>query len=94
MKNPLAIFREAGGFIAGLLIGLSIVVFVFAMMVVDPSDRQAMWGAFGAPMILAVGLTLQVVVTTTARRRRTVSADDPAGRRVLSTDRPNSIEVP
>ena len=94
MKNPLAIFREAGSFIAGLLIGLSIVVFVFAMMVVDPSNRQAMWGAFGAPMILAVGLTLQVVVTALPRRWRTVDADDHARLRVLSADRPNCIDAP
>ena len=75
MRNPLAIFREARSFIAGLLIGLSVVVFVFAMMVVDPSDRQALWGIFGAPIILAAGLTLQVVVTTTARRRRTTAPE-------------------
>ena len=74
MKNLLAIFREAGSFIAGLLIGLSIVVFVFAMMVADPSDQQALWGVFGAPIILAAGLTLQVVVTTTARRRRSLAS--------------------
>ena len=73
MKNLLAIFREAGSFIAGLLIGLSIVVFVFAMAVADPSDRQALWGVFGAPIILASGLMLQVVVTTTARRRRSLA---------------------
>jgi len=66
MKNPLAIFREAGSFIAGLLIGLSIVVFVFAM--VDPGDRQAFWGIFGTFIILAAGLTLQVVVTAQCRR--------------------------
>jgi len=74
MKNLLAIFREAGSFIAGLLIGLSIVVFVFAMMVADPSDQQALWGVFGAPIILAAGLTLQVVVTTPARRRRSLAS--------------------
>ena len=94
MKNPLAIFREASSFIAGLLIGLSIVVFVFALMVVDPSNRQAMWGAFGATMILAVGLTMQVVVSAMPRRRRIVDADDHAGLRVVSADRPNCIDAP
>jgi hypothetical protein len=75
MKNTLAIVQEAGSFIAGLLIGLSIVIFVFAMMVVDPGDWQAFWGGFGAPIILAVGLALQVVVTTTARRGRTTAPE-------------------
>lgn len=49
MKNPLAIFQEAGSFIAGLLIGLSIVVCGFAMMVVDPRDWQAFWGSSAHP---------------------------------------------
>jgi len=64
VKNPLArfleAFRQAGSFVAGLLIGLSIVVAVFAM---SPSDSQALW-IFGAPIILALGVTLLVAVTT------------------------------
>ena len=75
MKNPLAICRKASSFIAGLLIGLSLVVFVFAMMVVDPSDWQALLGFFGASIILALGLTLQVVLTIKPRLRRTISPE-------------------
>ena len=67
MKKTLARLREAGSFIAGLLIGLSIMVAVFAMIVVNPSDWQ-MWSIFGAPIILAAGVTLQVVVTSKHRR--------------------------
>lgn len=63
MKKSLARLREAGSLIAGLLIGLSIVVAVFAMIVVNPSDWQMLW-IFGAPIILAAGVTLQVAVTT------------------------------
>lgn len=63
MKTSLARVLEAGSFIAGLLIGLSIVVSVFAMMVAEPSDWQRLW-IIGAPIILALGLTLQVVVIT------------------------------
>ena len=74
MKNTQARFREAGSFIAGLLIGLSFLVPVFAMMVVDSS---ALW-IFGAPIILALGLALQVVVTTKPRRRRTTDAEPGA----------------
>lgn len=70
MKNALAEFREAGSFIAGLLIGLSIVVFAFAMMMVDPSDWEALW-ILGAPIVLALGIALQVVVTTRPRHPRT-----------------------
>jgi len=67
VKTPLArfrdAFREAGSFVAGFLIGLSIVVAVFAMMVASPSDWQTLW-IFGALIILALGIALQVVVTT------------------------------
>jgi multisubunit Na+/H+ antiporter MnhB subunit len=69
MKTSLARFRKAGSFIAGLLIGLSLVLFAFAMMVVDPSDWQSLW-VFGAAITLALGLKLQVVVTTKPRQRR------------------------
>ena len=69
MKNPLARFRQAGSFIAGLFIGLSIVVPVLA--VASPSDWQAFL-VFGAPLILALGITLQVVITAKPRRRRTI----------------------
>ena len=67
MKKPLAKVREAGSFIAGLLIGLSIMVAVFAMIVVNPNAWQMLW-IFGAPIILTAGLTLQVIVTTKHRR--------------------------
>jgi hypothetical protein len=73
MKNPLARFRQAGSLVAGLLIGLSIVVAVSAI-VVEPSDWRTLW-IFGAPMILVLGLALQVVVTTKPRNRRMT---DPA----------------
>ena len=73
MKNPRArfrrAFRQAGSFVAGLLIGLSIVVAVFAMMVASPSDWQTLW-IFGAPIILALGVALQVVVTNKPANRR------------------------
>jgi len=69
MKNPLASFRQAGSLIAGLLIGLSIVVAVSAMVAVEPSDWRTLW-IFCAPIILALGLTLQLVVTTKPGYRR------------------------
>ena len=61
------------GFIAGLLIGLSIVVPVFAMMVADPGDWQTL-SFFGALIILALGLTLQIIVTSKPRHQRTTAA--------------------
>ena len=69
MKNSLARFRQAGSFIAGLFIGLSIVVPVLA--VANPSDWQALL-VFGAPLIFALGITLQVVITAKPRHRRTI----------------------
>jgi hypothetical protein len=74
MKNPLARFRQAGSLVAGLLIGLSIVVAVSSIMVVNPTDWQTSW-IFGAPIILALGLALQVVVTTKPGYRRTIDAE-------------------
>ena len=70
-KDPLARFRQAGSFIAGLFIGLSIVIPVFATMVANPGDWQTFL-VFGAPMILALGITLEVVITAKPRRRRTI----------------------
>jgi cytochrome c biogenesis protein CcdA len=63
-------FREAGSFVAGLLIGLSIVVAVFAMMAASSSDGETLW-IFGAFIILAFGVALQVVATTQPGNRRT-----------------------
>jgi hypothetical protein len=74
MKNVVARFRQGGSFIAGLLIGLSIVVPVFAMMIGDPGDWQILWG-FGAATILALGLTLQVVVTARSRHQRSTDLE-------------------
>jgi hypothetical protein len=71
MKNLLAGCGQAGSFIAGLFIGLSIVVPVFAMMAANPSDWQTFL-VFGAPIILAFGITLQVVITGKPRHRRTI----------------------
>ena len=71
MKNLLARCGQAGSFVAGLFIGLSIVVPVFAMMVASPSDWQTFL-VFGAPLILALGITLQVVITAKPRHRRTI----------------------
>ena len=74
MKKSLAMLREVSSFLAGLLIGLSIVVLVFAMTVANPGNWQALW-VFGAPVILALGLTLRVVANTKPRRRRTTQPE-------------------
>jgi len=62
--NHLTGFRDTGSFIAGLLIGVSFVITVFAMTVADPGRGQ-MVGVIIAPLVLALGLVLQVVVTRT-----------------------------
>ena len=74
MKNSLARLREARSFIVGLLTGLSIVVPLFAMMVADPGAWQTLW-VFGAPVIFALGLALQVAVTSKPRHRRTAELE-------------------
>jgi formate/nitrite transporter FocA (FNT family) len=70
MKNSATMFREAGSFIAGLLIGLSIAVPVSAMLMAEPNDWQILW-VFCAAIIFALGLTLQLLVTAKPGRRPT-----------------------
>jgi len=74
MKNSVARFREAGSFIAGLLVGLSVVVPVFTVMVTEPGDWHTLWFV-GSLIILSLGLTLQIVVTSKARHRRTTAQE-------------------
>lgn len=71
MKNPLASFPDAGSFVAGFLIGLSIVILMLA--VAQPDDWQAFW-IIGAPVVLALGLVLQAVLLARPRHRTTAPA--------------------
>jgi hypothetical protein len=71
MRISTARFREAGSFIAGILIGLSIMVLVFALAG-DLTDWQ-MWLLSGAPIILALGITLHVIMIAKARHLRTIN---------------------
>jgi hypothetical protein len=61
MKNSLARFLEARSFIAGTLIGLSIVVLVFAWMEASTSQLQILL-VLSSPVILALGITLQALI--------------------------------
>jgi hypothetical protein len=70
MKNLLARYPNAGSFVAGLLIGLSILIPVFAMMITEPGDWQ-MLGVLGSPISLASGFALQAFVTGRPRHART-----------------------
>ena len=63
MKKTLRRFRDASSFLAGILVGLSIVVPVIALTGANTTASQAFL-VFGAPIILALGITLQAVVTT------------------------------
>ena len=62
MKNPPARFSDAGSFVAGLVIGAAILTPVFATIVAEPGDWQALW-ILGALTLLALGFLLQAVVT-------------------------------
>ena len=89
MTKSLANFRDLGSFIAGLLVGLSIVVPVFAMIDSDPGDWQVLW-FFGALIILALGIALQVLASNKPRSRRPLNAEPGASRTrlvVLSHER-------
>jgi uncharacterized membrane protein len=61
MKNSLERFLEARSFIAGTLIGLSIVVLVFAWMEASAGHWQTLL-VLGSPIILAVGIGLQALI--------------------------------
>jgi hypothetical protein len=52
-----------------MLIGVSILVPAFAMLVSNPGKWQLLW-VFGALAFLAFGIALQRVVTNRARPRR------------------------
>jgi hypothetical protein len=72
LTNSPANLRDAGSFLAGVLIGVSLMVPVFALIVVNFSHWQAFL-LFGAPILLALGITLQAVITAKARHQRAVS---------------------
>ena len=74
MKNPLARFQQAGSFTAGLLIGVSIMIPMFAMLVTNLGDGQMFW-IIGALIVLALGLKLQAVLTGKSRHRRKIAPD-------------------
>ena len=71
MKNLLARFRQAGSFIAGLLIGISIMIPMFAMMVTNLGDWEMHW-VLGALIVLALGLKLQFALIKPSRARTRV----------------------
>jgi hypothetical protein len=73
MKNHLAEFRDTVSFIAGILIGLSIMVLLFAGMAVELTGWQMLLLLFVAPVILTVGVTLQVIITSKAPHGRVTS---------------------
>jgi hypothetical protein len=68
MNSPTNL-RDVGSFLAGVLIGVSLMVPIFALIVVNLSHWQAFL-LFGAPIILALGITLQAVITAKARHQR------------------------
>jgi hypothetical protein len=68
MTNPTTRFRQSGSLVAGLLIGLAIVVATFAATDAAASAWPALL-IFVAAAVLVLGLALQVVVTAAPRRR-------------------------
>lgn len=68
MKN-LTTFRDTGSLIAGLLIGVAIVVPVFAMTIADLGNTETVWVIVAPIIVLAVGVMLQAAVTSPRRPR-------------------------
>ena len=77
MKSSLARFRQSGSFIAGSLIGLSVVLATFAVTDADANARQSFL-VFGAPVVLVFGLMLQMLATAKSRRGIAPSAERTA----------------
>jgi amino acid transporter len=86
MKNPLAGYQDAGSFVAGLVIGLSILLPVFAIAVAEPGAWQALW-ILGALSTLVLGGSLQAVVTARPRHPRT-TVPEPGAMRIRLGLRP------
>lgn len=70
MKNPLARFPDAGSFVAGLVVGVAILMPVFATMIAEPDDWQAL-RLLGGLTLLALGFSLQALVTAKPGHPRT-----------------------
>ena len=83
MTTHLARCRQSGSFIAGLLIGVSIVFATFAATEADSGAWQTLL-ALGAPVILLLGLALQVLVTSKPRRGLATSTKRRVVRRGLA----------
>ena len=72
MINPLARFRQSGSLVAGFLIGLAVVVAVFALADADSGAGQSP-RILGAAGVFVLGLALQLWVTAKPLHR--VAAD-------------------
>lgn len=72
VKHSAARFRDAGSFIAGILIGLAIMTPVFALTVTNLTDWQMLL-LLGAPVFLGLGIALQVVITMRVRHLPIIS---------------------
>ena len=67
MTNLLARCRQSGSFAAGLLIGLAFAVAAFGATEAGASAWQSLL-VFAAPVILVLGLALQILVTARSSR--------------------------
>ncbi len=67
MRNLVGPLRQSGSFVAGTLIGLSIVVATFAVADNGPGSRPAIL-ALLAPVILLIGMALQACISFRSRR--------------------------
>lgn len=85
MKN-LTTFRDTGSLIAGLLIGVAIVVPIFAMTIADLGNTETVWVIVAPIIVLAVGVMLQAAVTRPSQPR----TSDP---RLLAVSRLASIAL-
>ena len=67
MRNLVGPLRQSGSFVAGILIGISIVVATFAVADSGPGRWPTIL-AFSAPVILLIGMALQACISFRSRR--------------------------
>jgi hypothetical protein len=70
MKTFAAGFRQVGSLIAGVLIGLSMVIIacMFTMTAAESGQAQ-IFLALGSSVVFAAGFILQIIMTATPQRR-------------------------
>jgi Na+/melibiose symporter-like transporter len=84
MKTSTTGIRQVGSLIAGALIGLSMVIIVFAMTATETDHWQIIL-TLGSFVVVVVGFMLQIVMTAAPRPRGEQAATRPRTRQPIAS---------